>query len=144
MRLQTDRDPFEALLEYVITLDSFQATKEEVSFNFGIFITIAAVDGIFAYGRCIQLANSSFVCFRRIGSTDELTKIGYRIVFFQDGRDDGTAAHKIDQFSVERSFLMYGIEFAGLFFGEAGQVLGHHTKNAVYYFFCACARNALL
>ena len=71
------------------------------------------MDGIFPYRSRIQLTDRPFIGLRRVGSPDQFAEISYGIVFFQDSRDNGAAAHEIDQFAIEGPCLMNGIKFAG-------------------------------
>src|SRR6185503_9740255 len=88
------------------------------------------MDGILAYGRCKQFTDGAFVRPGRIGGANELAEIRYRVVFFQNGRDDGTAAHKAYQLAIKGTLTVYCIKFPCLASRQLGELKGHDTKAA--------------
>jgi len=111
-------------------LHPFKRIEEEIPFDPGIFIAVAAMNGIFSYRCRIQLADRALVSLGGVGCADQLAEIGYGIVFLQDGRHDGAAAHEFDQLAVKRPGFMDGIEFTGRLFGQTGQFHGYDAKAA--------------
>ena len=88
--------------------------KEKRTFTGCILVGVGTVDGIGSNALCVQAANGSLGCFGGIGSANQGAKIFNRVVFFQDGSNNGTGGHVLHQLAVEGTFLMNGVEQAGL------------------------------
>src|ERR1700761_6443407 len=54
----------------------FKSIEEEVSFDACVLVAVAAMDGVLAYVRRIELTDGTSVCLGRVGGADELTEIG--------------------------------------------------------------------
>jgi len=67
----------------------------------------------------------------RVGGSDYVAEISYRVVFFQDGRVDGAAGHEANQFSVEGTLFVNGVESTGLLGGQTGVFQSDYRKTSL-------------
>src|SRR6202000_1403804 len=111
--------------------DPLQPAEEEIAFDPGIFIAVAAVDGILTYRSGKELADRSRIGLRRIGCPDQLAEIGHGILLLQDRRNDGTTAHKIHQLAIERPRLMHGIKLPRFFLRKPRELHRRDCKTTL-------------
>ena len=74
--------------------ESLELREKEVAFNGGIFIAVAAVNGIGINAFGVKVANGARFCFLRVGGSNQLAEIFHSVVFLQNGGVNRTATHK--------------------------------------------------
>ena len=95
-------------------LSDLAGAEVECAFDGGVLVAVGAVNGIGSDALSKISADGSGRCFGRVGGTDEGTEIRYCVVLFEDGGDDGSAAHVLRQLTVKRTLGVNGVECLGI------------------------------
>ena len=86
------------------------------------------MNGILANAGGILRPDGARSSLTGVGRPDQRPEIFNGIILLEDGRDDRTAGHELDQFTVERPFFVNGVESTRLFGRELGVLHGYDLE----------------
>lgn len=96
------------------SLSELARAEVKRTFDGGVFVAVGAVNGIGSDALSEISADGSGRCFGRVGGTDEGTEVRYCVVLFEDGGNDGPAAHVLRQLTKEWAFSVNSVECFGI------------------------------
>lgn len=110
-------------------LEHIHTCEVERAFDGCVLIAIGTVYRIFTYAGSVFSADGTRSGIGRIGGANEVAEIFHCIVFFQNSRHDGAAAHEFAKFAVKRTFTVNGVKFAGFLHTEFRQFHGNNAET---------------